>query len=47
MKLLFDDRLVEPNVRWLEDLRDVAYDISWMNTAPHVVRCILCTAIFI
>lgn len=36
MKLLFDDRLVEPNVRWLEDLRDVAYDTSWMNTAPPV-----------
>jgi len=36
MRLKFNDRLVEPDVRWLEELRDVACDICWMETAPHV-----------
>jgi len=36
MKVTCNDRRVEPDVRWLEDLRDVACDTSWMDTAPHV-----------
>jgi len=36
MKLKFNDRLVEPDVRWLEELHDVACDVRWMDTASHV-----------
>lgn len=36
MKLNFGGRLFEPEVRWLHQLRDVAYDMRWMEIAPDV-----------
>jgi glucose-6-phosphate isomerase len=36
MKLKFGDRFVEPEVRRLEELRDVAYDTAWMVNAPNI-----------
>ncbi len=36
MKLNFGVSLVEPEVRRLNELRDVACDASWMETAPDI-----------
>jgi glucose-6-phosphate isomerase len=36
MKLKFGNNLVEPEVRWLEELHDVAYDTSWIENTPNI-----------
>ena len=34
MKLKFGERLIEPEIRRLYDLRDVAFDSAWFEGAP-------------
>ena len=34
MKLKFGERLIEPEIRRLHDLRDVAFDSAWFEGAP-------------
>ncbi len=36
MKLKFGSSFFEPEVRWLSELRDVAYDTRWMEFAPDI-----------
>jgi len=36
MKLKFGTSLVEPEVRWIEELRDVACDMGWMENVPNI-----------
>ena len=46
MKLKFGEQLIEPDVRRLYDLRDVAFDTAWFEAAPdrdaylHVPRLV-------